>query len=91
MNFRLNAFIIGVIPLDRCDFFLDFLEDDSVKRYHTFVDETNTLLERCGMGQLYVANPYDAFLMICMLTDYPLGTYADVWEMSYDSDEISES
>ena len=67
------------------------LECDSVKRYHAFVDETNALLERCGMGQLYVANPYDTYLMICMLTDYPLGTYADVWEMSYDSDEISES
>ena len=67
------------------------LEDDSAKRYRVFVDETNALLERCGMGQLYIANPYDAFLMSCMVTDYPLGTYADVWEMSYDSDEISES
>ena len=67
------------------------LEDDSVKRYRVFVDETNAMLERCGMGQLYVANPYDTFLMICMLTDYPLGTFADVWEMSYDSDEISET
>ena len=67
------------------------LEDDSVRRYHAFTEETNAILDRCGMGELYTANPYDAFLMICMLTDYPLGTYADVWEMSYDRESGTES
>lgn len=63
------------------------LEEDSVRRYRIFVDRTNAILDRCGMGKLYVANPYEAFLMICMLTDYPLGTYADVWEMSYEEEK----
>ena len=62
------------------------LADDSIRRYHTFIEYTSEILDRCGMGKLYVANPYEAFLMICMLTDYPLGTYADVWEMSYEAD-----
>ena len=62
-------------------------DTDSMQRFHTFVDYTNTILDRCGMGELYVANPYEAFLMICMLSDYPLGTYADVWELSYEPEE----
>ena len=67
------------------------LEDDSVGRYRAFMEQTNAILDRCGMGGLYKANPYDAFLMLCMLTDYPLGTYADVWEMSYDTGNDPES
>lgn len=62
-------------------------QKDPVELYHGFVSSTNAILDRCGMGELYAANPYDAFLMICMLSDYPLGTYADVWEMSYESEE----
>ncbi len=62
-------------------------EEDPARRYHAFVDYTNAILDKCGMGELYVANPYEAFLMICMLTDYPLATYADVWELSYDEEE----
>ena len=61
-------------------------EEDPVKRYRAFLEGTNAVLDHCGMGELYVANPYEAFLMICMLTDYPLGTYADVWELSYEAD-----
>ena len=62
------------------------LEDNNLKCYQSYIDFTNQILDRCGMGKLYVANPYEAFLMICMLSDYPLGTYADVWEMSYEAD-----
>ena len=62
-------------------------ETDSIQRYHAFVNYTNVILDRCGMGELYVANPYEAFLMICMLSDYPLGTYADVWELSYEEED----
>ncbi len=67
------------------------LEDDSVARYHEFIEQTNSMLDRCGMGDLYDANPYDAFLKICMLTEYPLGTYADVWGMAYDPELELES
>ncbi len=66
------------------------LEENSARRYQAFIDYTNEMLDRCGMGQLYVANPYEAFLMICMLTEYPLGTYVDVWEMSYEGEDEGE-
>ena len=65
-------------------------EEEPLKRYRIFIDETNAILDRCGMGKLYTANPYEAFLMLCMLTEYPLGTYADVWEMSYEPEDGEE-
>ena len=35
------------------------------------------------MGEIYLANPYETFLLMCMLSDYPMGTYSDVLELSY--------
>ena len=48
---------------------------------------TNDILEKCWMGQMYIQNPYECFVLMCMLSDDPLGTYADVWELSYDEAE----
>lgn len=66
-------------------------QDESITnnkvRFLRFVDETDLLLTECSMGRLYMANPYDCFLMMCVLTDYPLGTYADVLELSFESME----
>ncbi len=56
------------------------------QRYSSFVDSTNVILEECGMAELYVANPYECFILMCILSEDPLGTYADVWEMAYDSE-----
>lgn len=52
-------------------------------RYEAFVQSTNRILRSCGMGTLYPANPYECFLLMCILAEDPLGTYADVWEMAY--------
>jgi len=57
---------------------------DSKNRYIAFVDSTNEILSECMMGELYVANPYECFLLMCILSDCPLATYADVWEMSFE-------
>ena len=81
------------IPVDRFDlatlnFFLfsqdEKFIDDNKNRYIAFVDSTNEILEECMMGELYNVNPYESFLLMCILSDCPLATYADVWEMSYD-------
>ena len=42
------------------------------------------MLAECSMGELYIQNPYECFLLICMLAEDPLGTYADVVERSYE-------
>ena len=59
-------------------------EESVIRRYARFVKETNTILEESSMGSLYLANPYECFVLMCMLSDDPLGTYADVWELSYE-------
>ena len=53
-------------------------------RYSSFVESTNKILERCFLGELYISNPYECFVLMCILSEDPLGTYADVWEMSYE-------
>lgn len=55
-------------------------------RYMKFYDSTNEILERCFLGKLYIQNPYECFVLMCILSDDPLGTYADVWELSYNND-----
>jgi len=57
-------------------------------RYIAFIDSTNKILEECTMGELYVANPYECFLLMCILSDCPLATYADVWEISFEQHQI---
>lgn len=60
---------------------------DAKRRYEAFLDSTNAILERCFMGTLYIQNPYECFILMCILSEEPLGTYADVWELSYDGGE----
>ena len=52
-------------------------------RYVSFIESTNKMLEQCWLGELYISNPYECFVLMCILSEDPLGTYADVWEMSY--------
>ena len=59
---------------------------DSKTRLSAFLDNTNGILVDCGLSGVYIANPYECFLLFCLSTDYPMGTYADVIEMSYDEE-----
>lgn len=52
-------------------------------RFTHFMSKTNEYLESCSLGNLNVSNPYECFVLMCMLSEDPLGTYADVWELSY--------
>ena len=53
------------------------------QRYDAFIRRTNRCLKDSDMDPLYAANPYESFVLMCMLTDDPLGSFADVWELSY--------
>ena len=86
----------GMEQVDRFDLmtllFLIYAEQvenvpNAKKRYSTYIQKMNDILKHCGMGPLYVANPYECFIMMCLLSEDPLGTYADVLEMSYDTEE----
>ncbi len=36
------------------------------------------------MYRLYVVNPYETYILMCTLTEYPLVSYNDIWEYSYE-------
>ena len=59
------------------------------RRYHTFVRETNSILETCDMGPLYIANPYESFILMCILAEDPLGAFADTIELSYNENDAT--
>ena len=52
-------------------------------RYMTFIDEVNEILLKCHMLGIYPVNPYESFVLMCLLTEDPLAVYNDVWEISY--------
>ena len=58
------------------------------RRRDAFIRETNQMLTDCRMKELYFTNPYEAFIVLCLMTDDPLTTYGDVWEMSYKNKKI---
>lgn len=45
-----------------------------------FYSEANRNLEKCGYGEIYLVNPYDAFLLSCLLQDQPLSYYLGIWK-----------
>lgn len=83
-----NSTTIDRFDLITLNFFIysqaDKYADDNKNRFIAFTDSTNEILTECLMGELYVANPYECFILMCILSDCPLATYADVWEMSYE-------
>ena len=56
---------------------------EAKNRFTQFLKSTNLILNKCFMGNLYIQNPYECFILMCILSLDPLGTYADVWELSY--------
>lgn len=57
----------------------DWAEERKIK----FIDEVNEVLNKCGMMDIYPVNPYEAFVLMCLVSEYPLDTYSSVWEQSY--------
>ena len=53
------------------------------KRYTEFLESTNGILESCLMGEIYIQNAYEAFVLMCMLTEDPLCAYSDVLAIAY--------
>ncbi len=91
---RLDSLLKGELEIERYDLItLRFLVDsqkedeDPRKRCMLYLDQTNRMLTGCGMQAVYPANPYEAFILMCLLTEMPLLTYYDVWEKSYEDAE----
>jgi len=93
---HLHEILIRNVEIDRFDlitlnFFIYSHKTEEIpntnRRYLRFLDSTNEILESCSMGKLYIANPYECFLLMCILSDDPIGTYTEVWELSYQPEE----
>lgn len=54
------------------------------QRLSGYLSEINPILTSCGMSEIHPANPYEAFILICILSDCPLAVYGDIWELSYE-------
>ena len=89
---RLEKVLSNDFPVSRYDIImLQFYVYSQKKRnalsrheyYREFVEQTNECLAQSGMSPLYSANPFECFLMMCILSDEPLSTYSDVIERSY--------
>lgn len=88
---RLEGLREKKIRVDRFDlitllFFVYSQEQESLDphtRLMKYTAEINGILEKCGMMKLNPVYAYDAFVMMCLLTDAPLPTYSEIWEMSY--------
>ena len=89
---RIGGILSGAHPVERFDlitllFFIyaRTVEPDwPAERYLQYIDAINEILGRCQMLDIYPANPYEAFVLMCIVTDDPLDVYAQVWEMSFD-------
>jgi len=89
---RLADIISKQIPVDRFDLitlnFVVFAHDEKYannkSRYIAFIDNTNEILEECSMGKLYTANPYECFLLMCIVSDSPFDVFADVLSRSFE-------
>ena len=79
------------LPVERFDlitllFFIysqEWENEEPELRCRAYIDEMNDILRTCGMIELYPVNPYEAFILMCLLAECPLAVYSDIWEMSY--------
>lgn len=91
---HINDILTGKSTVDRFDlitlcFFVFSMNEnisDNKVRFYNFVSEINKTLDECNMGQIYVENPYECFLMMCTLCDWPMGAYSDVLEKAFETE-----
>lgn len=92
---RITSILNHKTPVERFDlitleFFIvsqEMEEEDPYVRYRHFLEEIQPILQKCGMSEIYIVNPYECFLLMCLLTDCPLAVFADIWEMSYEENK----
>ena len=92
---RISRICFDKVPVDRSDlitlkFFIAASHEEDempVDRFQHFMEDMNETLLRCYMGELNIANPYEAFILMCLLTDWPISAFSEVWEYSYRNDE----
>lgn len=88
---RMTEIQRGNIRIDRFDlitlkFFVtawNAVDEDPNERCTGYIREINEILASASMGQFNPTNPYEAMIMLCLLSMDPLETFGAVWEESY--------
>lgn len=88
---RIGQLVDGKIEVTRFDLItLAFVvhanenPDSPQKRYYDFCVDVNCILQECSMQGLIIQNPYENFVMCCLLTSDPMCIYWDIWENSFE-------
>ena len=92
---RITNILNHKFPVERFDLItLEFFvisqemeDDDPFIRYKEFLNRIQKILKDCGMGEIYIVNPYECFILMCLLTDCPMAVFSEIWEMSYEERE----
>lgn len=92
---RITNILNHKFPVERFDlltlgFFIvsqEMAEEDPYARYRYFIGKMQETLHVCGMSEIYIVNPYECFLLMCLLTDCPLAVFSEIWEKSYEENE----
>ncbi len=92
---RITTILNHKLPVERFDlitleFFIisqEMEDEDPYVRYRHFLDEIQEILQRCGMSEIYIVNPYECFLLMCLLTECPLAVFSEIWEKSYEESD----
>jgi len=58
---------------------------DNNRRFDDFIETTNKILNECSMGELYVANTYECFLLMCIISNYPFYAFTEVLGQAFES------
>ena len=88
---RITNILNHKFPVERFDlitlqFFIisqEMEDEDPFNRYREFLNRIQDILKKCGMGEIYIVNPYECFILMCLLTDCPMAVFSEIWEMSY--------
>lgn len=62
---------------------INYYENYDRNLVNKFLEEINEVLFYCGYEKMYIANIYEAFVILCLNNTSPLETYEEVIEISY--------
>ena len=46
--------------------------------FDEFIEQMDDILTSCGMGPLYIGNPYDWLFLFCIKSNQPLNTFRGI-------------
>ena len=68
-------------------FFLDMEDDFLFILFVLFLVDILFFFIYWGLREIYIVNPYECFILMCLLTDCPLAVFSEIWEKSYEEGE----